>query len=341
MPLRTAQARGAGIVGRGRHDVGVAKTTKLNQAALTGLLGRQHGVITRTQAAAVGMTPGALRHRLRPGGPWQLFLPGVYLAQTGAPGSHQHEMAALLLAGPGSVLTGAAALSQHGIRSPRTAMIDVLVPASRSRQSAGFARIRRTKRMPPGICTTGEIGYAPVPRAVADAVRWTSDNREARALVAEAVQQGYCPLPLLAEELAAGPVRGSARLRSVLAEVTGGIRSVAEGDFIELIKRARLPVPILNPRLYAGDTFIAAPDCWWPDAGVAAEVDSREWHLAPGDWERTLARHAQMSSYGIIVLHFTPAQIRREPKRVAGILGAALTAARDRAPLPLTARPAR
>lgn len=304
----------------------MARTTKLNQAALSSLLGRQHGVITRTQAATVGMTPGALRHRLRPGGPWQLFLPGVYLAQTGAPGSHQREMAALLLAGPGSVLTGAAALSQHGIRPPRTAMIDVLVPASRSRQSTGFARIRRTKRMPPGICTTAEIGYAPVPRAVADAVRWTGDDREARAIVAEAVQQGYCPLTLLGEELDAGPVGGSARLRRILAEVTGGIRSIAEADFLQLIRRARLPVPVLNPRLYAG---------------VAGEVDSREWHFAPGDWERTLARHARMSSYGIIVMHFTPAQIRREPKAVAGMLGAALAAARDRSPLAVTARPAR
>lgn len=319
----------------------MAKTTKLDQAALSDLLAWQHGVVSRAQAAACGMTPAALRHRARPDGPWQPVLPGVYLAQTGAPASDQREMAALLLAGPDSVLTGDAALSRHGLRVPRTAMIDVLVPASRLRQGAGFARIRRTKRMPPGICTTGGISYAPVPRAVADAVRWMADDRAARAVVAEAVQQGYCPLPLLGEELDAGPVHGSARLRRVLAEVTGGIRSVAEADFLELIRRARLPIPVLNPRLYAGDTFIAAPDCWWPDAGVAAEVDSREWHLAPAEWERTLDRHGRMSSYGIIVMHFTPAQIRREPKAVAGRLGAALTAARDRPPLPVTARPAR
>ena len=319
----------------------MGKTVRLDQAALAALLGRQHGVISRAQAAACGMTTGALRHRLRPGGPWQSLLPGVYLAQTGAPGAQQHEMAALLLAGPDSVLTGTCALSRHGFRVQPPVLMDVLVPASRIRRDVGFTRIRRTTRLPPGICTAGEIRYAPVPRAVADAVRWGSKDREARAIVAEAVQQGYCPLSLLAEELYAGPVRGSARLRRVLAEVTGGIRSVAEADFLALIRRARLPVPVLNPRLYAGDTFIAAPDCWWPDAGVAAEVDSREWHLAPGDWERTLARHARMSSHGIIVLHFTPAQIRREPKAVAGMLGAALTAAGNRPPLPLTARPAR
>jgi hypothetical protein len=148
------------------------------------------------------------------------------------------------------------------------------VPASAERW---IRQDRRTKRMPPGICTTGEIGYAPVPRAVADAVRWMGDDREARALVAAAVQQGYCPLPLLAEELDAGPVRGSARLRGVLAEVTGGIRSIAEADFLELIRRARLPVPVLNPRLYAGDTFIAAPDCWCRRRG-----SRRRWTPANG-----------------------------------------------------------
>ena len=201
---------------------------RLDQAALATVLGRQNGVISRAQAAACGMTVGALRHRLRPGGPWQSLLPGVYLAQTGAPQAQQHQMAALLLAGPDSVLTGACALSRHGFRVQPPVLMDVLVPASRIRRDAGFTRIRRTTRLPPGICTAGEIRYAPVPRAVADAVRWGSKDREARAIVAEAVQQGYCPLPLLAEELDAGPVRGSARLRRVLAEVTGGIRSVAE-----------------------------------------------------------------------------------------------------------------
>jgi hypothetical protein len=48
-----------------------------------------------------------------------------------------------------------------------------------------------------------------------------------------------------------------------------------------------------------------------------------------------------MSSYGIIVMHFTPAQIRREPEAVAGVLGAALAAARDRPALPVTARSTR
>ena len=69
-------------------------------------------------------------------------------------------------------------------------------------------------------------------------------------------------------------------------------------------------------------------DAWWPEAGGAAEVDSREWHLSPADWERTLRRHARLTAHGILVLHFTPKQIRAEPAAVAAAIRAALDAAR-------------
>jgi hypothetical protein len=319
----------------------VAKTVRLDEDALQGRLAAQHGVISRAQTAACGMTPGTLRHRVRPGGPWRALLPGVYLANTGTPGRAQLDMAALLHAGRGSVISGLAALSRHGVRTPRTDVVDVLVPTSRIRRDGPFVRVHRTTLMPPRVCYSGPIQYTLAPRAVADAARWLPEAGAVRGIVADAVQRGLCPLDRLTEELTAGPVRGSALLRQALAEVTAGARSVAEGDFLLLIKRARLPEPMLNARLFAGETFIAAPDCWWPRAGLAAEVDSQEWHLSPGDWARTLARHRRMTSYGITVLHVTPGQIARDPKGVVRDLAAALAACRGRPALPITARPAR
>ena len=47
---------------------------------------------------------------------------------------------------------------------------------------------------------------------------------------------------------------------------------------------------MFNARLYVGSEFVAVPDAWWPDVGVAVEVESREWHLSPEDWERTMRR---------------------------------------------------
>lgn len=177
--------------------------------------------------------------------------------------------------------------------------------------------------MPRQWTIDGFLRFAPADRAVADTVRQLADLAEARAVVAGAVQQGRCSIENLAAELRAGPMRGSARLRSVLAEVIAGIRSAPEADLRDLIRKSGLPQPLYNPRLYLGDVFLAQPDAWWPEYGVAVEVDSREWHLSPADWEYTMARHRRMSAAGIIVLHISPRQLRdRQADALAEMAGA-------------------
>jgi hypothetical protein len=313
----------------------------LNRTALTARLRAQDNVISRQQAFACGLSRPALAHRIRPDGPWRRLLCGIYLAQTGAPSVPQQEMAALLHAGPGSLLTGPAALRGLGLSAAAPGRFDVLVPAARRPRSTAFVTIRRTTRMPRRFIREGERAYALVPRALADAARFLDDLAEVRALIAGAVQRGDCPLGALVRELQDGPMWHSARLRQVLGEAVAGIQSVAEGDFLDLIKRARLPVPMFNARLYAADgTFIARADAWWPKAGVAAEVDSKEWHLKPADWAQTMHRHARMTSYGILVLHFTPGQIRTDPATVVAALTDTLRAGAARQLPPVIARAA-
>jgi hypothetical protein len=87
---------------------------------------------------------------------------------------------------------------------------------------------------------------------------------------------------------------------------------------------------MLNPRLFVGDELLAIPDAWWPEAGVAAEVDSQEWHFSPDSWKATMARHARMSAQGIIVLHFPPSRIRTAGGEVTAEIRSALAAARGR-----------
>ena len=127
-------------------------------------------------------------------------------------------------------------------------------------------------------------------------------------------------------------------MRAALAEVEVGVRSVPEGDLRALLKRARVPMPVFNARLYAGKTLIAVADAWWPDAGVVAEVDSREYHYSAEDWQRTMRRHDRLVGYGVLLLHFTPQQIRTAPDEVTAQVRAALAAGGGRARLPITAR---
>ena len=286
------------------------------------------------------MSPEELRHRIRAGGPWQRLLPGVYLAATGEPTRRQLEVAALLRAGTSSALTGTAALLHHGIRVRETRTVTVLVPARQARASRAYVRVWPTTRMPEFVFTDGAVRFVEAARAVADAARELGSFRELRAVAADAVQRRRCRIDQLAEELAHGPVRRSAWLRRTLAEVADGVRSAAEGDLRSLIRAAGLPPPMFNARLYIGPDLLAVPDAWWPDAGVAAEVESREWHLSPEDWERTMGRSRRMGAKGILVVQVSPHQIRTEAERIVADIWDALEAGRARPPLAIRTLPA-
>jgi hypothetical protein len=294
------------------------------------LLASQRDVLSREQALSFGVTRHALRHRLRPGGPWQSLLPSVYLTVTGAPTDVQLQVAALLYAGPESLITGLAAVNFHGIRGPRAEIVDVLVPGSRRPADCKFVRIHRTRRLPGGWNTDMALRFALPARAVADAVCSLDALGDARTVIASAVQQRRCTIAQLSLELRQRH-RADTLLRNVLAEVADGVRSVVEAELRELILASDLPVPLFNPDLYLDGHFLARPDAWWPDAGVAIEVESREWHLLPSDWERTLARRRQMAAAGICVVQFTPRQLRTEPDVMLRDIAQALRTGR---PLP-------
>ncbi len=313
---------------------------KVDDSVLARILRDQERVISRTEALGSGMPLHQVRYRIRPGGPWQRLLPGVYLAATGTPTRRQIEIAALRYAGPGSALTGTAALLRHGVRLRERQVITVLVPDGRVRANGSFVRVWPTTRMPEFVLADGAVRFTRAARAVADASRELGSLREVRAVTADAVQRQCCRLADLSQELTHAPMRQSAWLRQALAEVADGVRSVAEGDLRDLIIRAQLPHPLFNPRLYMGGAFLAKPDAWWPAAGVAAEVNSREWHLSAEDWERTEARHARMGACGIILLPFTPGQIRTDPASVTARIKSALLNAQGRQALEIRTLPA-
>lgn len=327
---------------RPRCDAAVMKRAITAADRAVGTVLRCQGeLITRSQALAAGMSEDALRHRLRTDGPWRVVLPGIYLGHNGQLTVGQREIAAVLYAGRGCVITGLAALGRQGVRVPLSTTIDVLIPATTRRMSTSFVQIHRTARMPGRPWKLDGIRWAPPPRAVGDAARMEMELTDVRALVADVVQHGKCTVQQLAAELRAGPTQGSGALRAALEEVADGVASVAEGDLRKLIKTGGLPDPMYNPCLYVGTDFLAKPDVWWPDAGVAAEVDSREWHLSPAAWERTQARHDRMSAHGILVLHYAPRRLRADGARVLAELRSAIEKGRQRPALAIRTVPAR
>ena len=313
--------------------------------ALQELIRRQDSVVTRVQALQAGLSRHAITYRLRDDGPWRFLLPGVYLTLPGAPTQPQRETGALLHAGPQALITGAAALRFYEFRQVSRLdheVVDVLVPSRCQCASTGCARVHRTAHMP-HMWANGPAArrYVYPARAVVDTARWLTDLREVRSLVGDAVQNRHCAVAQLSDELRTGGTPNGALLRKVIAEVTGGVRSAPEAELRDLIIRGRLPMPLFNPRLYLSNgTFIASPDAWWPDAGVAIEVDSRQWHLAPDDWERTMIRHSDLGQYGIVTLHVTPHQLRSAPDAFLRKLRNAYKSGVERPRLAICALPA-
>jgi hypothetical protein len=308
------------------------KLCDFDQHQLDQILVDQHFMIRRSQAQTCGLTGKAIWHRIKPGGPWRAVLPGVYAVGAGTMSDVQRDCAAWLYAERAIAITGLAAVAIHGIPATRPELVDVLVPWQYRRTDVGFVRFHRTTIQPAAVFRLGLVGYADPARAVADAARQLPDFAEVRAVVSAGVQRGKVAIPQLTQALDAGPMRGSGRLRAALAEVADGVRSVAEADLRSLIKKAGLPTPLYNPRLFLDGEFLACPDAWWPDAGVAVEVDSRAYHLSAADWEKTMARHNQMVAAGILLLHFPPTQLRKEGRAVTNKIRSTL--ATGHGPLP-------
>jgi hypothetical protein len=307
---------------------------------LNRVLVEQFGVVSRAQVLECGVSRGRLDHLVRPGGRWQRILPGVYAVTTGAVSPDQRAMAALLYAGPKSLLTGAVAVRRHRVSCAGLNQVDVLVPADVRVRSAGYVRVIRTGRMPEKCCRTRRIRFVLLARAVADAARPMTSLSDVRAVVAEAIQSGGCDLASLIAELNAGPVAGSRFYRVALRECIAGSRSAAEGDLMTLIGKSDLPEPMYNAELYTADgTFLGIADAWWQRAGVVAEVDSRRYHLSPSDYERTVMRHNRMAAHGINVLHFLPDTVKSEPSTVIRNLRGAIRSGSAQPPLPIVAKP--
>jgi hypothetical protein len=305
---------------------------------LAHLLRSQHNVVTRRQLIECGMTRSAIQHRVGTDGRWRIIVPGVYAASDGSVSAQQREMAALLYAGPAGVITGPFAVRHYGLVASGPDYIDVLVPVHVRRQNVRFVRLIRTARMPEKIYRTGPIRITGAGRAVADAVRGYRDINDARSVICAAIQKQQCSLEELATELSEGPKRGSALLLRGLRYAARGIWSAAEGELMDLIRRSDLPEPEYNVALYAEDgEFLGIVDAWWGRAGVAAEVDSQEFHFTREDWLSTMERHNRITKRRVQLMHFAPTRLKSDGTRVLAELRVAITEGLAAPPLPIRA----
>ena len=273
-------------------------------------------IITWTEALERGYTRSAVQHLQRTGR-WRRILPRVYLTD-GVLTERARYDAALAYAGPGALLSGAAALRcDEAVRVAQPRDVLVLVPPGNRHTSHEWVMVRRTYRRAEQALAPGpkRVGQA---RAVADHALTLRQIDDVRAAVAEVVSRGGCTTAELRDELDAGPRQGSALLRQALDEV-GESRSTPEMRAATVLRRAGCGDFQQNVRvpLAAGGYYEA--DFLWPQLRAILEIDSIEYHLGPTQWRATMDRHLVLTTMGYSVIHRPPSALRDEARFVGDV----------------------
>ncbi|MCI0383241.1 hypothetical protein [Streptomyces sp. CNQ085] len=323
-----------------------------------------HRVVTARTLRENGVSAAAADERCRPGGPWRMPLPGVYLLHPGPPTGEERLHAVLLYAagperppgpaaraphpvrGARAVITGPAALALHGFSStpPLSALehIDVLVPHTRRLRPAGCARVVRTRSLPASEEVTG-LPVAPVPRALADTAARTGDAVSVRRMLTEAVRDGHCEARAIVRELARARLLGRPHLADAVDALLAESRSVAESLLYGLVRAHSLPEPCWNVDLrLPGGLHLGGVDAYWPGQAVAVEIDLRDgldaWGGAgaeSGVRPPVYARKRErLRGRGVTVVHVTAAALRDRPAQQAAVVRTALVTAPERGPVP-------
>jgi hypothetical protein len=102
---------------------------------------------------------------------------------------------------------------------------------------------------------------------------------------------------------------GSARVRALLAsEQRPGVpQPGAERVLLPPLLASGLPRPLVNHKLGRW-----RPDLYWPEAGLAVEVDGLDFHSTRPRLERDHRKDLELRKMGIESLRFTGRQVRRE-----------------------------
>jgi hypothetical protein len=295
------------------------------------LLARQDGVITHAQLRGAGLSGAAIRWNAGRG--WRVILPRVFSMTRERPTARQRQVAALLWAGPGSVLAGATAARLHGVTSADPgARVQLLTPAPRSSRSSGFAEVRRTLLHDCAQVTRGPLRLSSPARSAVDAARSARVHEQRAAILIETVQRGIASLDDLSEWVNRLRPRDAAALHAPLAEAASGAWSVPESELLDLLATSSvLPTAWANPKLsLSSGAVLTTPDVWFDDVAMGVMVHSHRHHSQGDEWDDTVDKDADLVAAGVVVAGVTPRRLRESPVAVRDRIERAYLAAKAR-----------
>jgi hypothetical protein len=269
------------------------------------LAGRQHGVVTRGQLLAAGISARSIEKRLDKGSLIRVHQ-GVYRVGHAAPSLEADYMAAVVACGDHAVLSGRAAARLLGlIRSAPAPAPEVT--AAKARCVAGVI----THRERDGTKDATNWKAIPVTtpaRTLVDLAGALHPGELSRAVHEAGIHHGTTP-DEVEEVLGRRPnAKGAAALRTILWGDRGKTLSRLEREFLQMLRKHDLPLPLTN-RL-AGGRLV---DCRWPERKLTVELDSYRYHRSRHAWELDRKRERQAYARGDDFRRYTWGDVVEHP----------------------------
>jgi hypothetical protein len=291
------------------------------EAAIAAKAGRQHGVVSLAQLAALGVSSDATRKRVS-SGRWHRVHPGVFAIGHAPLTRDAYYMAAVLACGPGAALSHRSAADKLGLRATHRSRIDIISPRRPGRRLASIDAHTSRTLLPRDIQTVDGIPCTSVARTLLDLAAILPRRATVRTIdQAELLQ--------LLDARAINDVlerthghQGNAPLRSILNDHSPGTtltRNDLEEAFLAICQTAALPQPEVNACI-AMEPIPYEADFLWREHQLIAETDGRATHTTKRAFEHDRRRDQRLMLAGYRVVRFPRRQVFEDPQSVQATL---------------------
>ena len=282
----------------------------------------QDGVLTQAQLAPL-VTPAQVTTQLR-ARRWQRVGRSVVVLHNGPLTERQMVWAAVLQAPARSAVSGPTAMALDGIVDARANGIHITIPCGQRRPKTLEAHVHWSNFL-------DDVHVHPertprrtrLPRSVVDWASWQASDRAARMVVLQSLQTRKVSAAQLRDVLPSrGPCLHHAVILESVDDAEGGVASLPERDFRQLVIAGGLPIPTHQAvrRRPSGVYYL---DAEWEPYRLSAEIQGVH-HFEVIQRERDLDRQNDLVVEGESLLQFTSFAVRHRGAHVVGTLRRAL-----------------
>jgi len=295
------------------------RTGRAGVRRLVELASKQFGVVTRADLGFTDVSWKWLRGRLATR-EWTRVHRGVFRLGCNQPGRDEREMAALLAAGEGAVLSHISAARRLGLAvPPRDDSVHLSIPASRKANVRG-AKVWRSRNLSSrDVANRARFRVTNLARTMVDLAS-VLDDGWLRAAFDSALQQDTAYVGWISRVLAkcGRGRRGASRLRLLVEEYRRGEEvpdSALESLAMELA-RATGRKPRLHYDVLDGGHHVAEVDFAWPELGLCAQFDGWKYHRTREAFVKDRTCDRALFEHGWTVLRYPWDDVVHEPDTV-------------------------